>query len=655
MKLSEHRRILVLFLVAVLVPCLILVVLGIRMLRQERSVAAEEIERHLTLQSQELSAALLDSLETLSQIPADRSGPDERSLPSRDLDETLFLLAAWDDGSFHLPWDTAGPRRFREMINTGPFSQALRLAERFEARNGDPSSALDIYAELAEHGNQPVERAWGLLNIGRIRSQAGDSLAACAAFRELLDAPFTATDEYGHPLPLYAASTLARKSEYRSDVLRRLTDYLSSHRWPSPGDLSLLRQILEELSANPGGTVSANADALPAVPRSLLERVGRLEEQVQAIETLHETLPREVAAASGTGENGRRPSWHGFGERPLVFGRTRASDGERFLAVDAADLLRPHLRTASSDAPLRYRLTSRDTPGSAPFPPPFHGLYVGFADGVETSRLTGSGARRIYYFSALLLALGAALFGSRVLWRDIRRERELASARSRFFANLTHELKTPLTSIRMFAETLHDGRVGSDAERQEYMQIMLREVERLSRLLDNVLDYTRIESDIKEFRSESVDVGEVVRRAVNALQGMIDSLGFQVAVDTRDAPLTVQGDPDALRQVVLNLLSNAMKYSGDAREVQVGVERRDDRAIIEVTDFGVGIPASSRERIFDRFYREDQEANRNIPGTGIGLTLVKRIIDVHGGDVEVASEAGEGSTFTVSIPLEQPE
>jgi signal transduction histidine kinase len=256
-----------------------------------------------------------------------------------------------------------------------------------------------------------------------------------------------------------------------------------------------------------------------------------------------------------------------------------------------------------------------------------------------------------FYIAALSLVLALAAFGAYLLWRDVRRELRVAALRSQFVSSVSHELKTPLTAVRMFAETLRMGRPADPVRRDEYLDIIVNESERLTRLLDNVLDFSRIESGRKIYQLEPHDLESIVRTAARAMQYPFAQQGFELRVDLACGVPPVRCDPDAIEQAVLNLLANALKYSGEARTIELRLARDGAHAVISVRDWGIGIEPAEQRRIFEKFYRIARPDQRLVPGTGLGLTLVEHIVRSHHGFVGVESTPGAGSTFRIHLPL----
>ena len=230
----------------------------------------------------------------------------------------------------------------------------------------------------------------------------------------------------------------------------------------------------------------------------------------------------------------------------------------------------------------------------------------------------------------------------------------LARARSDFVSNVSHELKTPLALIRMFGETLESGIVADPEKRQEFYGIIRRESERLTHLIDNVLDLSRIDRGTKRYDIRTGDLVETTRAALDAYRPMFDRMGFVVETAFPDSPVAVCIDRDAVIQSLVNLFQNVIKYSGISRVVAVTVGRGEGGACVSVADRGLGIAGDQIDRIFERYYRVPHTAAAVPAGSGLGLALVKHTIDAHGGRVEVRSAPGEGSTFTLILPAADP-
>jgi len=237
------------------------------------------------------------------------------------------------------------------------------------------------------------------------------------------------------------------------------------------------------------------------------------------------------------------------------------------------------------------------------------------------------------------------------LLRTVAHEMTLARMKTSFVANVSHELRTPLSLIRMYAETLELGRVPDEAKKRRYYRSIVSESSRLTQLINNILDFSRIESKQKRYKFADVDLGGLVERVVDSYRFHLDQNGFALRLQIQRPLPQVQADPEAVEQALVNLLDNAVKFSNDRREITVRVERERDRVTISVSDRGIGIPESEQGKIFEEFYRVGDDLVHNTRGSGLGLALVKHIMRVHRGNVRVRSKVGEGSTFTLEFPV----
>jgi two-component system phosphate regulon sensor histidine kinase PhoR len=273
--------------------------------------------------------------------------------------------------------------------------------------------------------------------------------------------------------------------------------------------------------------------------------------------------------------------------------------------------------------------------------------------------LARQSARRPFDLTLIGLSAATIFIGLALLTWAVRAERRASRLKSDFIANVSHELKTPLSLIRMFAELIASGRTKGPESTREYAQIMTRESERLARLIDNVLDFARLERGKAAYSFATGDLGEVLSRGLDVYRYRLEREGMTLKVDIAPDLPPVRIDENAMTLVLLNLVDNAVKYAAEGKEVNVSVTRGGTpsapRVLLAVHDRGPGIPSDERERIFERFYRGRHVRGRPVRGSGIGLSLVKHIAEAHGGGVSVDSAPGQGSTFTVWIPAAPPD
>lgn len=251
-----------------------------------------------------------------------------------------------------------------------------------------------------------------------------------------------------------------------------------------------------------------------------------------------------------------------------------------------------------------------------------------------------------------ILILFTALLGGGIwfLYRNIRREMLLSQAKSEFVSNVSHEIRTPLSLIGMFAETLEAGRVTSEEKKKEYYTIITKEAARLSRIVNRILNFSQLEANKKAFHFAPVQVNEVCREVLSNYTDQLKEKGFDLAFKPGDLPL-IKADKEALAEVIINVVDNAVKYSRDRKKISISTERTGNLVRVAIADSGIGIAKEHQREIFDQFFRVPLGDVHSTKGSGLGLTLVKRIMLAHGGDVVVESELNKGSVFILTFPV----
>ena len=642
-RFIPSRRFL-LFLAAIGVPCMVLVALSLRMLAQERELA----EKRMLDDRRRLTDDI--ARELLSRVDAIRVAAVNRSPTASSANNDAVVLAVPVSGErLTMPWEHVTETNVPTVNTESSFGALLSAGEHDELVTHEFNQALSSYRRALAAAGSPSQHAFALLLVARALDKAGRVMDAAAGYRDALRVDAAVVDEDGIPFGLYAARRLldlqpTQPIEHRAilDVLQRTVARAPDL---APPAVYMVRDLARDVASRRlTGQELFEAQQLAARCASLIRDV----EQMLALQSAFPTLfPNNRVTPASTS------SWLPFGDGDDLWLVNMTAQKEAPLVV----AVRANAVISSLSSIRRLRANTAAAPiiatGSRgePLGPSFPGMTAIFPPLDPT---TLGGPQRSFYLVTLLLVLGMAVFGSYLFWRDVRREVRAAALRSQFVASVSHELKTPLTAIRMFAETLLL-RGSPDANmREEYLETIVNESERLTRLLNNVLDFSKIEQGTKRYRLTPHSLGTIARSAVAAMQYPLAQHGFELCVDIEDDIPLVAADPDAIQQAVLNLLSNAMKYSGEGRRIDLHVKRDDGNALLSITDRGLGIPAGEQHRIFDKFYRVRGPEHDSIPGTGLGLTLVQHIANAHGGTVTVQSAPGDGSTFSLALPLIQP-
>jgi signal transduction histidine kinase len=584
-----HRRQVWLFVLVVLLPSAILVALGIRMLSQERELTGKRVADD---QKRLAEDARRDILRRIAELPHDASWEPHA------LDESRILAfrgkrTPWEaNRDQQIGWRLLREPSFLESINEDDFVGAIAVA------------------------HHPAQRAYAKLKMAAQLASAGRTSEALQIDLEVLRTPGLLVDDAGVPFRIRAAAQLTAGGVMQQAVTDLLREELATFRPMPPAEIQLCKQIVQGLSRHQPSATDAHVLG------------ARLDDRASYAAAVKQALALPVNPAI----------WHTLGDEYMAM-----RDKDESVMVR----LRPLVTTLPGSILIKHPSEGYG------LNPEFPDLSLTLDPSVDRSVTQRWTLLWWFYMFALLLVLGVSLFGGYLLWRDVNRDMKMAEERSQFIAGVSHELRTPLTAIRMYAETLAMGRADSPEVSKQYIETILTEGERLSRLVDNVLDFAKIEQGKRLYRFRRCSLQEVVRTAVQTLERPLAEQGFTVKMDIDAAVPELQADSDALMRAVLNLLSNAMKYSGKSREIDVRLAVRRQLAVIRIRDHGFGLPESEQEQIFEKFYRAPQPDGQSVPGTGLGLTLVKHVAEEHGGGVEVKSAPGEGSTFSLVLPLDR--
>ncbi|MFA6542761.1 MAG: HAMP domain-containing sensor histidine kinase [Bacteroidota bacterium] len=264
-------------------------------------------------------------------------------------------------------------------------------------------------------------------------------------------------------------------------------------------------------------------------------------------------------------------------------------------------------------------------------------------------------ARRRFNNNLILIGIldAVLMLGAWFIYRVIKKERELIVLRSDFVSNVSHELRTPLSLIRMFTETLEMKRVRTEEKKQEYYGIILQETERLTRLVNNILNFSKMESNSRKYEFHLRSVNDIIRSTLKVYSYHLEAKGFAVtlylAPDLPAAPI----DEEAIAEAFHNIIDNAIKYSADEKFLRIATSASPAEIIIEIEDHGIGISKEHQKKIFEKFYRVSHGLVHTAKGSGLGLTLVDHIVAAHQGTIAVRSEPGKGSTFVIALPLKR--
>jgi signal transduction histidine kinase len=612
--------------------------LGWQLLKQDRALEGQRVQERLELAADHMAAALQQSLTDLESYLSFVPSPGAKKPP----DGVMVLQVTKRTVNAYPP----GCLLYYPMIPDGeePPAATFVAGETLEYQRNDPAKAAEVFRELARSPD-PWVRAGALLRLGRNLRKTGRQEEALQAYGEL--AQLGRTTVLGLPAELMAREACGSVLEAigKREELRKEASLMHSALWS--GRWSLLRPAwefhVEEAQRWLGTTplmereqnalvLSSAAESIHgqwiAEPESKGRRILKIEGRPVLISWAG-TLDQLVAVLVGPGYLGSK--WTEALQGRRVQGALIDTDGQVMIG------------SFNKSGPQAVRTTpATRLPGT---------LHATSADpGADEAGVAGRRRLLLSGFAVLALVL---LAGSYFIMRSIDRERAVARLQSEFVSAVSHEFRTPLTSLRQLSEMLSKGRVPTEDLRQKSYDILSRESERLQRLVESLLDFGRIEARAFRYHYEHLDPITLVGDLVAEFQEQAAAQGYHVELELAGEYPLIHVDREAFGLALRNLLDNAVKYSPGCRTVWVEMARERGRLAIRVRDQGMGIPASEQKEIFKRFVRGTGSRAANIQGTGIGLAMARHIIEAHDGEIRLESEPGRGSTFTILLPLEK--
>ena len=700
---SRQKRVSLLFLLGIGVPSLLLGYLAFRGIQNDQALLEKNRIDGERRTADSITRAVANSIKAteeafLAALP-NRQGGSEPALAPRletftaahPLVEVVFL---WQDahtirfptaGLVFLPPGSTAP--VRADFRSPTASERARTAERLEFGQQNYPAALAGYEQALGRATDVQTRAELTSAVARVQRKAGLFPDAVASYLRIAQNFDQVRSTGGMPLGLASRLELASLYAATGDPARSLQTYADLYESLVKGAWILEEAQYDFCAQQVGEGIDSVLPRAPQDPR--VGSQGRRFAALKDEEEKHKATARRILAFSTGAARGietellsgpgaaagpfRRFVLEAGGHSYLVSLLARkandagASEGWGILfGPDSVKALLRQLLTAhasSEDTTWLVRgaddkviLASKRGPSgqfavSARFEDDFPNWSLEFYQITPRRLTTLLGARQGIYLYMFLLIAGILVFGSILTVRTVSHELELAKMKSDFVSTVSHEFKSPLTSVQQVAEMLQAGRVPSDERRQQYYDLLVEQSQRLCLLTDNILNLAKIEEGRKTFAFERLDVAALMKEILPAVQDRVRHEGFVIELKLEEPLPEVLADGEALAQAVTNLLDNAVKYSGQSRSIVVRSFVRDRQLVISVEDFGIGIRKDEAHRVFERFYRGGDELTRSVKGSGLGLTLVKEIVEAHHGTVRVESEPGRGSTFSIRLPL----
>jgi signal transduction histidine kinase len=692
---TKRKSIIVYYALAIVLPCLILGILAFRGIKNDQALVEREQRRNLQETGQQIiqdTEAYLSSIEnSYTEVIDSISIPRETiftdsllqrfSANHRAIAGIFFISVAGspsllNNGLLFVPDDVLS------VSDAADFQATQNILEKgwqFEFRENEYQKALEYYqTKLADVAGE---------------QSAGEILSAIARVQKKLKLDDEAIDTYeliwnNYPqvliqnkIPLGAVALLENSFLYlkKTDTVSALktVNFLLSH---------IQKPMWEFGYSHYANFLSKIEEITLLCENSRDDETGHLLQKIHSIKdslSLSEKHTEYLLIFLGNSEiiiGNTAPGWENYNTRyktrmngkSYFFSLFQGNDnGQWGLIMDPGHILKNTIRHSilekANESNFYWKVTGEHgemlleseylpedmLPVYAVFPSNLPSLSLAlYPEDLSLFESLFRPGEGLFFYIFLVIVIILA-FGLFFTLQTVNHELHLSKMKSHFMSTVSHEFKSPLTSIRQMAEMLVRDRVPSPEKQQKYYGTILQQSERLSHLIDNILDFSKMEEGQKVFRFENADIIPVVSDIVESFQEHTADKGFQINLEISEPVPHIAFDREAIEQVIYNLIDNACKYSGNSKTIEVKLFPKGNDVVFSVRDYGIGIRKEEHDKIFSRFYRAGEELTQNVKGSGIGLTIVKQIIDVHQGEITVESSPDKGSIFTVRLPVSQ--
>jgi len=700
--LRRQKKLIIIFFLTIFIPSVTLSIFGIRSIRHEKFRQAEQIEnehrraadfirRQVDSRFKDIETALLnlaqDEIFLKKDTHAIRNLLSNR-FANNQLIEHAFLVYENESPRFPLFQTAADIKgRFPITQQTETVKNNLKKAEEYEFKSKNFRRAIRTYEQLILQSRGDNFKAQMQNNIARCYTKLEDYDQAIKNYSLICDKYPESLSSSGLPLCLIArveilngyqslgetSNSLKSSLELFKDILQQ-TWYLNENQFKTYSSM-VIEAAREAIS---------KAEGNPSFEEARRELV-RLEEihqekllQWQVINDLKkEIIPELQRRIPPSKSHESTPYQHSktIGLKDFLTLAVSIPDPDRqsslgFLGVKINEdhLKNDVLKNLIEDTQLseNSRVTISDLSGriilgdenSSPelltvtgffennFPP----WKIEFFR-AKTTSLGIVDIRKSFYFWTILTLIIVLIFGTALIMRTVAHEMEVLKIKSDFVSSVSHEFKTPLTSIKALVERLQSGKVNEATKMDQYFSVISQDAEKLTRLVNNILDFSKIEEGKKEYELTETNLAQLITQQIEAFQKDVIKEGIKIQARIEQDIPSVAIDKIAISQAINNLLDNAVKFSPEGKRIQVELKKDEKNVMIDIIDEGIGIPSDEIDKIFDKFYQAQNALKQSVKGTGLGLTLVKHTIEAHGGTVQVKSKVGQGSTFTLIFPI----
>jgi signal transduction histidine kinase len=701
LAVKRQKRLIIIFLLTIFIPSITLSIFGIRAIRNERfrlarqienehRRAAESLKSQVVFHLEELGSVLQNLIRSNAFLQRDDAGIRnllEVQLSGNPLVEQVFVTYEGEEPFFPLFQPRPGSGTPSSgLVSESSLLERLKRAETYEFKEKNYQKALSVYKGLFDRSKDMNVKARMLANVARCMMKAEDYQGAIQNYQKIGDDYPESLSTSGLPMALIGRLQMAacyrNLGKHRSslEVFLELYRDILLMRWPLDQAqfktyAALVEKSLSEMIAEnqPSPSLEDHKDEFDRLKIMHQERL----EQWMVIEDLRKEIAPDLRGRRDLVQsqsdsirfheilNGRNflltavqipdssqtrsVGWLGIKieEKHLTESVIPAAIANIQFS-DSPDVVISNL---SGEILLGERNSSAEEATATAF---FEDNFPPWRIEIFRSGGEASGTldlKRNFYFWTILTLVVVLISGAVLISRTIAQEMGVLRQKSDFVSSVSHEFKSPLTSIRALAERLRDGKVRDSERMKQYFSVITQDADRLTHLVRNILDFSKIEEGKKEYEFEETDMAQLVKQKIEDFQREEIAKGMKILARIAEDTPHLDIDKEAMMQALNNLLDNAVKFSADSKEIEVGLKRDNTNVIIEVKDKGIGIPSNERDKIFEKFYQGRNAVRQSSKGTGLGLTLVKHTAEAHGGRVDVKSRVNEGSAFSIILPI----
>lgn len=705
LAVKRQKKLIIIFLLTIFVPSISLSIFGIRAIRNERFRLAKQIENEhrraakflksqISAQFKELGSILQNLAQSSAFLQRDDAGIKnllEVQIAENPLVDQVFVAFEKEEAWFPLFQPNPGDILYSSSPASEGIQQAgLKRAEAYEFKDKNYKRAISQYRSLADQSPDTAFKAQMLANISRCLVKAKDYAGAIQNYQRICEDYLENTSSSGMPFALFSqlqmASCYRKLGEFQLSLQTSFDLYkdILNLRWRlRDAQFKTYASLVEDaisdiLSENhPNLSLKDYKEEFKLLKNLHQERL----EQWLVIKDISQNIIPELRDRRDFSTYRSIPyQYHKtINERTFLLSTVQIPDSSKTRPVGllGAKVREPYLMEHVIPDVLensQFRNTSNviishfsgkillgernapEDPTTATeffednFPP--WKIEVFRSEGKALGALD---IKRNFYFWTILTLVIVLISGSVLISRTIAHEIAVLKLKSDFVSSVSHEFKSPLTSIKALAERLRDGKVKDSDRMKQYSSVITQDVDRLIHLVRNILDFSRIEEGKKEYEFVESNIAQLVTQQIESFKRSECAKGLEILIRISEDIPYLDVDKEAFSQALNNLLDNAVKFSSDRKEIEVNLKKEDKSVIIEVRDWGIGIPPQDLNKIFDKFYQGRSTPRQLAKGTGLGLTLVKHTVEAHGGRMVVKSRVGEGSLFSIILPTQRKE